>query len=424
MDETGDSSRIHGEYLGKGIDATRPQVLLHAQIIPTTQNVETRKVGTGVQDWGQDLPAVKDTLHLSLSKEPAQIDPFPVGFEMQGENPRDEATGKQIHNETVLFDTTKIQSSSIHLVDLLRRAATEKDLSYSPGIKIPAVERDKICKGVVRDRNEGVTHYISSVDLGAKVYKVAKKDEEESPRNIEVDFSQATRMKAQIEHQIYLVVDPSVELKLNDTTINEEQEKMISYTTKPLWSLVDDPAWRQSVKKACEDYVYEWAGFVIKAAGSEYYLKMGDPPGSLIGGTEQKDAAVFSFVFPKSGSTEEPTNEDYGFYLRCRSGSSHENFYLTANPSNGLICPQRAISVKEEQAKFFLVHPGTRQKEKVSSWKQQESLHLVRYHVEKGWLSKTVEKKYMYLDTTSQPLLKEKSKLSSDMYCLFSIELV
>ena len=268
MDKEGEKLDI--ECLGKGIDATRPQVLLHTQIVPTTKNVEMRKAGTGVQDWRKELPtvsSVKDTLHLSVSKEPAQIVSFAVGFEMQREKSDKVdtvASGKQIHNETVLFDITKIQHSSIHLVDLLTRATTEKELSYSPGIKIPIAERDKICRSVVRDRNEGVTHYISSVDLGAKAYKTIMsmgQGQEQGQRQEQVDFSQATRTRAQLlQSQVYFVVDPSVELKLKDTTIKKEQEKMISYAAKPLWSLVDDPAWRQSVKKACEDYVCDCAG--------------------------------------------------------------------------------------------------------------------------------------------------------------------
>ena len=170
---------------------------------------------------------------------------------------------------------------------------------------------------------------------------------------------------------------------------------------------------------------------MIKATGSEYYLKMADDPCCLIEGTGQKDdAAVFTFVFPQSNSTEEPyakNREDHGFYLRCRSGSNCQHFYLTATCANALICPQRTVSV-EEQAMFFLVHPGTRKLEKVSSWKQQESLYLVRHHTETGWLNRTIEKKYLLLEklgTTSPPVLKEKRDLNaSDTYCLFSIELL
>ena len=63
------------------------------------------------------------------------------------------------------------------------------------------------------------------------------------------------QMASQAEHKINFVIDKDVKLNREHTSILPEQEKMISYKVTPIWHLIDDPDWRQSVKKACQDYV-------------------------------------------------------------------------------------------------------------------------------------------------------------------------
>ena len=466
MDKKCDSCKLDIECLGKGIDATRPQVLLHTQIIPTSKNVERRKIGTGVQDWKYEkLPtvsSVKDKLRSSLSGEPPQIVSFGIGFEMQraeSDNVDTEAIGKQIHNQTVLFDTTMVHGSSIQLVALLRKATKEKGLSYSPEVKISSEERDAICRSVVRDINEGVTHYVSSVDLGAKIYatkKQAKVQEQEQGLG-QLNFIYESRSKAQsLPSQVYLVVDPSVELKAENTIIKTEQEKIISYAVKPVWSLVNDPAWRQSVKKACEDYISDYAPdagtfcnvnrshdltclfwileeqFLIRAVKNKTefkYLKMTDNHIEAIEPDDVQHATGFTFVFPQLDSTEEAQAESNHTDLFCiRSKFGDQHFYLTATSADDheVIRPQ--MYALAEHAMFCLVHPVTKKLEKVSKWEKQKSFHLVRRHMKTTLLYKRTIEKYLLLENqisggTTQLVLKEKSKLNApDTYCLFSLE--
>ena len=82
------------------------------------------------------------------------------------------AIGKKIHNETVLFDSARIQNADIHLVGLLETAAREEGFAFSPGKRIPKKKRYENCHDVLLYQNSGATHYIASVDLGGKVYAV------------------------------------------------------------------------------------------------------------------------------------------------------------------------------------------------------------------------------------------------------------
>jgi hypothetical protein len=436
------------ECLGKGIDASRPQLLLHAQIVPTSQNVERRKIGTGVQDWKSGkLPtvaAVKDKLLWSLSEEPAQIISFEVGFEMQrdeSDKRNTEASGKRIHNQTVLFDTTKIRGSSIHLVSLLKKATKEKG-------PLSIEERDAISRSLVRDFNEGITHYISSVDLGAKAYYIKEQGQEQKQEQVHEFTYDFRGMARSCPSKVYLVIDPSVKLEAENTVVREEQEKTISFAVKPLWSLIDDPIWRLSVKKACEDYLNDQLPsaeeqYLIKAVNDSSkfkYLKMTtdddkDKMKIVIGLDDAQHATGFTFMFPNMNSTENPHGNNTDLFYICPK-LDDQHFYLTATSTANpvVICSQWNVHKEQSIPVFVLVHPATEKKGKVSKWKKEGSFHLVQHYTKVTFGFKRTIEKYLQLcpDTKRSCLslvLKEKDKLyasaaapAADTYCLFSLE--
>lgn len=276
-------NRLQEEGLGKGIDATKPHQPLHTQITPTPSNLERDKVGTGYKEFNEKLEtmySVKNSLSgtCTVGLEAVQSVSFKVGFEIQREktvNSTMTAHGKRIHKETVLFKPQSICGSSIPLVELMKEAAKKKGFNYFPGDKIPDEERDMICQDVIRNKNCGVTHYISSVDLGATVYEIKTEHEERRKGktdaalsadggaygvnvNCSVDFSKECMERSKIsEKGVYFVIHENVELKSERTLISPDQEKTISYSVKPIWDLVEDPAWRRSVQMVCKQYLDE-----------------------------------------------------------------------------------------------------------------------------------------------------------------------
>ena len=272
-------ARLVQEGLGLGIDATKPEVMLHTQIEPTEKNLVRRTVGTGYQELNETLEtasSVKKSLSSNLRLNAIEAVSFNVKYNWHKEENRSvkmRAQGKKIYCETVLFDYQQFPNSSRHLRTLLEAAAKQKGHEYCPGKKVILRDRESICRNVVRNENQGVTHYISEVDLGAMVYEVKVEQDvrENNTRRgsvdiggvangiaaeIEIGFSsESMQMASQAEHKINFVIDKDVELKGEHTSILPEQEKMISYKVTPIWHLIDDPDWRQSVKKACQDYV-------------------------------------------------------------------------------------------------------------------------------------------------------------------------
>ena len=276
-----------------------------------------------------------------------------------------------------------------------------------------------------------------------------------------IDFSDEAKDISETHHkQVYFVVDPDVELKGKDTVINTEQEKTIAYKVKPLWSLVDDAAWRQSFKKACANYVTPlWSGnlpvpthaqlltcsgiylctglgCLIKTGDAEtcYYLKVAE--GQVEGTLIKEEADIFTIEFTSndsSDSSEDSDSEDTpdienplcGFYLSCKKPGGQ--LYLIADletrKDHEVITPRSNVP-KEHHATFHLAHPCHRKLESVSKWQKGKPLHLVRHHkvpIFFGLIHVTA-KKYPVLEQDSQ-VLKETTCLDPyDTNCQFTLE--
>ena len=456
--------RLRQEGLGAGIDITKPEKMLNTQIIPTSNNVDRRMFGTTYQQFFESIQTMSDVtrgLSANTGLEAVEVS-FNVGLEFQRkELSRTSMTaiGKQIRNETVFFKDS-VPGSDILLENFLREEMESKGFRNCCGEVIPEEERDKICKHVVRNRNHGATHYIASVDLGAKVYQVNAECEEvnEERRDgyaswgggvstlkgmVSVDFSEETKtMAKQCRGQTYFVVDKTVRLKGHETNIKTEQEKTIAYQMKPIWDLIKDKAWCEAVKKACKEYVEEMTPIsvhseqkvVIKSCGSDtcQYLKVSDCvlDGTTVkrveGTADRSGAGLFFLVCDEEKKV--PTEPGAHFYLCYSGGDDAARLYLTIDHKSSTVVLQDCVC--GDQGLFSLARPCGEKPEAICTWQERKPLLLVgsyHKHTLLGLTSKEVER-HLVLEQSSEgnpnilKLTNTKHPRRAIVRCQFALE--
>ena len=177
----------------------------------------------------------------------------------------------KIRNKTVSFKHLSHANSSIRLVKKLTKEAEKDGLNYS-GLNPPNdAKREDICKKVLEE--EKSTHFISSVELGAKYSETIAEEQDFDDvdsgivANINVVAGgiggagagadvgkRALRGERQIcRERVYngIVLDDPQQM-------STEQEDRIAFSVKPIWKLIEDKTWRKSVKKAVLEYLPEY----------------------------------------------------------------------------------------------------------------------------------------------------------------------
>ena len=165
-------------------------------------------------------------------------------------------------------------SPSPSRLDKLIKIRQEEENSYL--IQFPAKKRHKlmvsICKGIIRDENRGATHFISSVELGAKIYRTKKVTishatakflmkaglQASNAAGLDVAFKdEHLALASNYESRIFATVDPRVKMDGTKTVVSAEHERVIGYDVRPVWVLVSDPDWQRAMKEASLQYVKE-----------------------------------------------------------------------------------------------------------------------------------------------------------------------
>ena len=165
-------------------------------------------------------------------------------------------------------------SSSPSRLDELIKIRQKEENSYL--IQFPAKKRHKlmvsICKRIIRDENRGATHFISSVELGAKIYRTKKVTSShataKSSMKAGLQISNAAELDvafkdnhlalaANYESRMFATVDPRVKMDGVKTVVSAEHERVIGYDVRPVWVLVSDPDWQRAMKEASLQYVNE-----------------------------------------------------------------------------------------------------------------------------------------------------------------------
>ena len=253
--------KLQEEGLGAGIDANKPDQLLRQQITPTTNNVIRSKFGAGDKMFNGAVKSESDIRHtLSSSLKSGEVVPFEIGFHFQKKkSSKQQITieGKISHKETVLFKDQLDDNSSIHLVELLTEAAKKKGLDYSHGERLDAITRDSICADVIEE--SGATHFISSVDLGARYSKITSEDEDgdqtDGGASVQIDGPFKGRMMVAWDRSKMKRAEKTTTLEFCLGDLSPAEQKTIAYSVQPIWSLIKDKAWQESAKKACLEYL-------------------------------------------------------------------------------------------------------------------------------------------------------------------------
>ena len=265
-------------HLGKGVDCLRHNCeLLGLQIDPTHSSLVQLTIGCGYRAFKDDI---RDWCKLNSAMRSNMRTPSALPVKMDTDinaNRRSECQlsykceGEMVHTRTIRFDndslclrdknwydeidgsdvagptgsdfslesersasrSSSVQSNRSSQTTLVLHqdnpSCLDKLISKAAQTK-PYATDEMICKGILED-NRGATHFISSVDLGAKVY-LSKPG-----------------MPATVHH--------GVVWKKTRTVVKPEQETVIGCEVSPVWLLVSDKDWRQAMKKACLEYVKE-----------------------------------------------------------------------------------------------------------------------------------------------------------------------
>ena len=143
--------------------------------------------------------------------------------------------------------------------------------SLQPERKYTKKERIEICRSIIAEENRGGTHFISAIDLGAKVFYTETVSEKKTSSKVSATaginaVAGRASAKASLTNQSVVRsfesgmtanIDPGVDMKTIKTVVTPRQEKVIGCDVSPVWLLVRDKNWRQAMKRACWEYVQD-----------------------------------------------------------------------------------------------------------------------------------------------------------------------
>ena len=167
-------------------------------------------------------------------------------------------------------------SSRLDKLIKIRKEKTKSDVEKHAG-------RVNICKDIIREENRGATHFISSVDLGAKICITSKVviTETKSTFSVKAGVRALSHLAfkeenisaaAKYQSRISATIDPRVKMEGARTVVSEECERLIGYEVSPVWLLVSESDWRSAMKEALPLYVKEQLASLPSVIASGNYL--------------------------------------------------------------------------------------------------------------------------------------------------------
>jgi hypothetical protein len=411
--------------LGKGIDSTKSgQRLLDLQVRPCEAILEQLTVRTGYQNYYSEMTS-SNSMTKSMSTQLAAKSTAPVQLSVSTEVKQKEDTkvikiaqGQQIITRTIRFKIGELQRAEVETVplstleSLLELQAMEEGVKYSDGEAIPLEKRVEISLDVLVNRNRGATHFVSSVDLGAKLFKTKTKTTKTTSNtsNTTASASGGTPL-AQVQSKLHFsdssletsgsssknfhaIIHPSVQLKQMKTVIPPQHERVINLEISPISQTIRNRFWRESVAEACKQYaednmlkvpamVSTGGPFLITA--DDYYLKVeGD---RVIGARERQDADYFYVDIEEpcieNANTDDSSDEEAdpvnnpnaGFCIYYKTPGGQQLFFTADSTSDLVLLVTRTTTLGN--AKFFLEFPSTHTTAKLSSW-PLAALHVFR----------------------------------------------
>lgn len=294
--------------LGRGIDGSEPSSMragaLSVLVSPGDNCLEELRAGTGYKSFDSKIVA-ESTLQRELtgSLDSGDIIPsvkldFGIDSLSRQYEGRFEATahGEQIHNRTIRIKReafapqTAGNTEDGHTAPISYLEEVLQEKMRTVGKPSPESEawRIEVCKSCIQDpRIGGATHFISSLDLGAKIFEISTassqtqrkklnlkakigagstglptenegEDQDDALFSLGVGFNESSMKKASVSGSNYqAIIHPEVQLNEMHTKIEPDQEQTIGFELSPTALLLGDPLWREPMKLACKQYIAE-----------------------------------------------------------------------------------------------------------------------------------------------------------------------
>jgi hypothetical protein len=315
---------------------------------------------------------------------------------------------------------TSLQQTGQSRLDLLLESKTQLHLTDKQNSKdADKIQREMvdICMDILKNENRGATHFVSSIDLGAKVFYTETSRQTKSSSKVSVkagiDYadsgasghvsSSGQSVIRSLTSGTTATIHPEVNMQTIKTIVTPQQEKMIGCEVSPVWLLVQDRDWRQAMKHACWVYVKEhiWkSSFPMISKGGPFNIASGHcfltvredaEKGYVLEGTKQRqDASLMYIEIPHptntGSSTSDQSNDplrdpDFGFYIYysiSREKRSGIKLYLCADPSDETtIRLVTRIPSHNSYSRLYVECPSTQTLAPLSQW-AKEPLHLLR----------------------------------------------
>jgi hypothetical protein len=272
-----------------------------------------------------------------------------------------------------------------------------------------------ICKRILGDENRGATHFVSSIDLGAKLYYKETVSEKEQTSKVSANAAlggdnlvqadagisrskEATRKV--LRSDTVALIHHAVDMNETKTEVSHDREMVIACKISPVWLLVREKTWRQAMKTACEKYVKEnnteYNDATVAAGGpfliscGKYYLRVKQKDSAyVLTATDQcRDASDMFIDVPRimgalpdqAAKTKDPLQDPHSYFYIYhtddrRSGTRR---YLCAHPDNsGTVILATRIPSPNAYSRLYVEFSSTQCLAPVSRW-SKEPMHLLR----------------------------------------------
>ncbi|XP_062506133.1 uncharacterized protein LOC134182717 isoform X2 [Corticium candelabrum] len=314
-----------------------------------------------------------------------------------------------------------------------------------------------ICKSIIRDENRGATHFISSVELGAKIYRTKKVTishatakflmkaglQASNAAGLDVAFKdEHLALASNYESRMFATVDPRVKMDGAKTVVSAEHERVIAYDVRPVWVLVSDPDWQRAMKEASLQYVKEELDHSrpVIASGGPFMIEAGSyrlrrtrtrqlqtqrnkkiheilDYGDIDSVRVPRYNCSELFINDSDDDSDPMDDPDFGFYIYCKVNGV-KLFLCSDVKDESKICLVTSVPHPNAYARFYVEFPSTRRLAPVSRW-AKDSLHLLR---KTAYLRR---RQYLIIDTETRELsfVSGSALLSNQRaMCQFAVE--
>jgi hypothetical protein len=421
--------------LGRGIDGSAPSSMragaLSLLVSPREDLVEELRAGAGYKSFESKVIA-ESTLQRELTGSldsgeiirSVKLD-FGIDSLSRKYEGRFEATarGEQIHNRTIRFTSASfapiggvdVSTEEVRLGEpkcFLEEVLQEKIQSVEKPTPETEEWRVEVCKRCITDpRIGGATHFISSLDLGAKVFRITTSsthsenknfglkanvrsdgpgsesvpesdgmDQDDALLSLGVGFNENSMKRASVSGSNYqAIIHPEVQLNEMHTKIEKDQERTIGFELSPVALLLRDSLWREPMKVACKQYIAERVARQPARVGQEgpFMLKCGsfylrEENGCVRVTRDIKNASPFYIVIPGGQKTrkldvvEDPTTK---FTIVYRTNNGMDLFLCISTHSKEAIF--KHIPFHQSEATFQLRHLDMCSHASLQDWSNQ-----------------------------------------------------